>query len=633
MVLRKSILKFLKILIIIILINSFNFLFLKSNTMLKAENLYQDIRLTQNDQMSLIPSIAVNESNIHIVWTDNKNGKYEIYYKKSTDNGLTWDSNFKLSDNYGDYQLEPKIAINGNNIHVVWESYQNGTWEIFYKKSLDNGDNWEPKIMISDDDGISSWIPKIGVKTDLIFIIWSNLINSGYSEIIFYRESIDNGDNWQQIKKMPINKEANSRCDDITINNSNIYIVCTDFRHSESNEIYIKISKDLGINWEIEKKISPLDGIDSQFSSIAVNDNNIHVVWEDIWKNKWKICYTKSIDNGKKWNNNVILSINEFNSSYPDIAIFGDYIFVIWTDDRDGSLEIYYKLSLDKGETWGSEIKISDNDEKDSQNVKIGIWQKNLHIVWEDFRNDNWEIYYKHLDLNFPYLFQENVTPNLGYFQTIFNYTINYFSIDEKPPTFIYVNINGINYTMNETNKNIIIYNNIKEYYFLKKLNKSGTHTFQFYTSNGENDTQTRLFYGPIVKSDRPAYIEIIPNFVTITINDFVQFSIKVYNDAGNILNVSVIWDVPYGGIIDQTGNFTAIAPGTWVVYANVSNISGNATIKVISNRNREKIDDGKKEEIKDNLIIFIFISILVLTIIIISLFLFKKKPNKKKIK
>ena len=50
-------------------------------------------RLTYNAGDSWHPTIAISGGNIHVVWFDESPGIETIFYKRSTDNGITWGKN------------------------------------------------------------------------------------------------------------------------------------------------------------------------------------------------------------------------------------------------------------------------------------------------------------------------------------------------------------------------------------------------------------------------------------------------------------------------------------------------------------------------------------------------------------
>ena len=71
---------------------------------------------------------------------------------------------------------------------------------------------------------------------------------------------------------------------------------------------------------------------------------------------------------------------------------------VVWHDDRDGNDEIYYKLSLDGGVSWGSDIRLT-SDPGLSYSPSVAVSSSphtaDVHVVWEDNGDGNFEIYYK----------------------------------------------------------------------------------------------------------------------------------------------------------------------------------------------------------------------------------------------
>jgi hypothetical protein len=92
-------------------------------------------RLTWNAGNSELPAIAVDASNIYVVWQNYTPGNWEIYFKKSDDGGTTWTKNKRLTWNAGD-SYWPVIAIDGPNIYVVWEDVSPGNSEIYFKKGI-----------------------------------------------------------------------------------------------------------------------------------------------------------------------------------------------------------------------------------------------------------------------------------------------------------------------------------------------------------------------------------------------------------------------------------------------------------------------------------------------------------------
>jgi hypothetical protein len=66
---------------------------------------------------------------------DRTPGNYEIFYKRSTNQGGTWKTK-RLTYNSGD-SYDPGVAVyTYNNIHIVWEDDTPGNDEIYYRKGI-----------------------------------------------------------------------------------------------------------------------------------------------------------------------------------------------------------------------------------------------------------------------------------------------------------------------------------------------------------------------------------------------------------------------------------------------------------------------------------------------------------------
>jgi len=106
-----------------------------------------DVRLTNNDSISYPYSfnnawcVASSGSVVHVVWFDKRDGNYEIYYKRSTDAGVNWGTDTRLTSNSSDSRY-PSVAVSGSVIHVVWYDNRDGNNEIYYKRSTDAGVSW-----------------------------------------------------------------------------------------------------------------------------------------------------------------------------------------------------------------------------------------------------------------------------------------------------------------------------------------------------------------------------------------------------------------------------------------------------------------------------------------------------------
>jgi hypothetical protein len=380
--------RFIKIILISII-----FIICRPNNALSSDWNY-DTRITYNDSISSNSVIAVYGTNIHVVWNDHRDGFYEIYYKKSNDNGESWSSDIRLSANDGSDSFSPQLAVNGYKIHIVWQDSRDGFYGIYYKRSNDNGESWSSDIRLSANDGSGSGHPAIAVNGDKLHVVWMDS-RDGNDEI-YYKRSNDNGESWSSDIRLSANDGSDSSLPKIAVSGNNTHVVWGDKRDGVW-EVYYRRSTNNGENWGIELRLSA--NVESFWLSkpaIAVSGNNIHVVWDDDRDLDDEIFYKRSSDNGESWSSEIMITTNDgLKSEFPAIAVNGDVIHIVWNDKRDVYDEIYYKRSNDNGENWNSNYRISSGDGSASYIPSVALNGNDIHVVWSDIRDGNYEIYYK----------------------------------------------------------------------------------------------------------------------------------------------------------------------------------------------------------------------------------------------
>lgn len=134
------------------------------------------VNISDNAGDSHSPALAVdNAGNISAVWIDDANGSEKVYFSKSSDNGSTWAKPVTVSTNADRYS-PPAVAVdNAGNINLVWAGTNNssGMEEVLFKRSTDQGATWEPVITISDHEKNAKQ-PAVAVdETGRVYIVYS----------------------------------------------------------------------------------------------------------------------------------------------------------------------------------------------------------------------------------------------------------------------------------------------------------------------------------------------------------------------------------------------------------------------------------------------------------------------------
>jgi BNR repeat-like domain len=144
-------------------------------------------RLSWTPDVSAFPAIADDGSgHLLVVWFDNTPGNSEIYCTRSTDKGATWSTAKRITWNSGASMFPAINADSFGNLHLAWEDYTPGNYEIFYRKSNDGGNSWTTTERLTWNSG-TSWEPAICVDTSFgIHLVWNDNTPGNYE--IYYKK-------------------------------------------------------------------------------------------------------------------------------------------------------------------------------------------------------------------------------------------------------------------------------------------------------------------------------------------------------------------------------------------------------------------------------------------------------------
>jgi len=142
------------------------------------------------------------------IWEDDRDNddNYEIYFALSSDTAKTWTTpNINLSQSPLVNDKHPWLCVDSSNLYVVWQSWRDNTWKVYFTRSTDAGTIWSTPDTVSEImvvNNLQSEInpgpqPKIAVDsksnldTTFLYLLWADNA-TGWLQIKLAR-SIDSG--------------------------------------------------------------------------------------------------------------------------------------------------------------------------------------------------------------------------------------------------------------------------------------------------------------------------------------------------------------------------------------------------------------------------------------------------------
>ena len=247
---------------------------------------------------------------------------------------ISWSADEKLTSNPSDPGI-PSLAVSGNNIHIVWHDLRDGNWEIYYKHSTDNGLTWQPDVRLTNDVSVSERA-SIAVMGEQVYVVWQDERDN--DKEIYFKISTDNGVNWSGDIRLT-NSVGESEAPTLAVEESNINVVWSDSRNGIGNgEMYFKKSTDAGLNWSEDIRITNTPSASGR-ASIAVSSNFVHISWNEVWE----IYYTRSTDTEVSWETETRITNNTSDSENSFVVTSDSAVHLIWQDNPANNDDIYYK--------------------------------------------------------------------------------------------------------------------------------------------------------------------------------------------------------------------------------------------------------------------------------------------------
>lgn len=138
------------------------------------------------------------------------------------------------------------------------------------------------------------------------------------------------------------------------------------------------------------------DTHDSEECSIAWTGSEFGVAWQENRDGNEEIYFARVSDAGSKVGGDVRVTDAAGASYLPTVIWTGTEYALCWTDEREGSRDVYFTRLSGDGTEVGSDVRVT-TDGHSSRRSVIAWSGSEYGLTWSDERNGNWEVYFARL--------------------------------------------------------------------------------------------------------------------------------------------------------------------------------------------------------------------------------------------
>ncbi len=584
------------------------------------------------------PAIAVYPNgSFVVVWSSWQGmGLWGIYGQRYYSNGTKLGGEFEIEDVASEWDQHPDIAINPatNDFVVVWDTTDPFPYQHIYMKIFNSdGTPKTSSIMVNTYTTSYQDEPAVACSSNgNIVVAWNSWEQDG-SYYGVYGQRFDSNGNplGSEFRVNTFTDSWQAFPDVVCLSNDRFIIVWMSY---SIDAIFGQKYFSNGNTWGSEFRVSSTNGWYEQNPSIARDaSNNFIVVWKSTARSSGEegIYFQRYFASGSVMGSETMV-VAAPNSEWAEtdvVCTSDDDYLITWdaNNQETGDWDVYLQKLGSDGIKIGETLRVSENYTNDQKHSKIGIDSNDKFVaVWQSFdMSDDSDFgiygrrflnitsrkYYYTTNLSHglhtyqffadedsdiintsllvgpyvdypPTLTNPAVTPSAGSTSTMFNYTITYTDLDNDPPSFMKIEIDGSEYMMFEVDPTDVDYTDGKEFYYTTTIS-SGSHDYQFFTSDGTSEVNTTLFMGPVIDDVPPiTSIDISepkegadPAYVNID----TMFTLTHNNDSGGS-GVAFTWYTIDSEYFEGTSfNLTGYSDGPYnITWGSTDNVSNNET-------------------------------------------------------
>jgi len=295
--------------------------------------------------------------NVYLAWS----GNGDLFISHSVDRGLSWTAPQRVDSGPSAVvrTAEPRIACDGSGrVYLVWKDSRDGDHHVYFNRSLDSGDSWEPSDVRVDSiaGAVDGYRYGPIIAADSLGDVYVGWVKNGHLYLI---ASNDAGQTWGSpetaLDRFGVGDPAGSRPSIAADDSGHVYVAWT------IGQMYLNRSDDFGTSWlATEQQISDSEAVIAAGGTITADrTGHVYGLWfyQAPGEFVFTVRFNSSSDYGVTWApRDTLLGPTDvgFHPFIPHLAsddnggVFAIWLRYVATRTR----HVYGNASFDYGASW-----------------------------------------------------------------------------------------------------------------------------------------------------------------------------------------------------------------------------------------------------------------------------------------
>jgi len=285
---------------------------------------------TPKDQYPSI--IGTTGGKVWLAWQsefppENPAGKFEIFYK--TYNG-NWDERTQLTDNPGKTNKTPAaLQTADNKIWIFWVSDKTGNFEICYKTTVDEGLSWSDETQVTNSTSKNLNPTVFQASNGTVWLIWTRELSSSITSLFL---KTFNGTTWSD-ETMITSNNYDQLPSALQAKNGTILVFWT---RNSAGDYHLFYKAYNGATWYSEQALTSGTRINIDPTAFVEKDGTIWLFWASSTKTgTFDIWYKTSTNNGGTFSSSTQFTNVKDDDKEPFATQAGSTFWVVWESNRD----------------------------------------------------------------------------------------------------------------------------------------------------------------------------------------------------------------------------------------------------------------------------------------------------------